>query len=354
MQICPPKAPGGACYTSAVSLDQALDQHCMQVLVTGGTGFTGSHLVRRLLGRGYRVRVLDSARGLFHDELEKLGAEIVLGSVTDASLVDRLTEGTRRLFHVAAVFRQINLAKRTYHDINTVGTRVVGEAALRHGVESFVYCSTQGVHGNIASPPGDEDSPIRPEDYYQQTKYEGEQEIVALARRGLPATILRPMAIYGPGDPARFLFLFRAVRRGRFLMFGDGNTLYHPLYIDNLVDAFELAGDRPGRGEAYLIGDDRYCSLNDLVQAVGTSTSRTVRIIHLPFAPLWLASVACEFACIPLGIEPPLFRRRADWFRQNRAFRIDRARRELGYDPKIDLATGLASTAAWYREHRYL
>lgn len=326
----------------------------MRVLVTGGTGFTGSHLVRRLLNRGCEVRVLDSVPGLFADELGRAGAQIHLGSVTDEPLVNRLTEGVRRVFHVAAVFRQINLPKRVYHEVNAIGTRIVGQAALRHGVESFVYCSTQGVHGDIKSPPGDEDSPIRPEDYYQVTKYEGEQEVAALAARGLPATTLRPMAIYGPGDPARFLFLFKAARGGRFLMFGNGKTLYHPLYIDNLVDAFELAGDRPGTGHTYLIGDDRYYSLNDLVTAVGKAMGIDVRIVHLPFTPLWLAAAACEGVCMPLGIEPPLFRRRADWFRQNRAFRIDRARKDLAYDPKVDLATGLARTAAWYREHGYL
>ena len=146
----------------------------MLTLVTGGTGFTGSHLVRRLRARGDDVRVLDSASGLFANELTKAGAEITLGSVTDESLVDRLMDGVDLAFHVAAVFRQINLPDRVYHEVNAVGTRVVGEAALRHGVRSFVYCSTQGVHGDIESPPGDEDSPIRPEDYYQQTKYEGE------------------------------------------------------------------------------------------------------------------------------------------------------------------------------------
>jgi nucleoside-diphosphate-sugar epimerase len=172
--------------------------------------------------------------------------------------------------------------------------------------------------------------------------------------KGLSAVTLRPMAIYGPGDPARFLFLFRAARRGRFLMFGDGRTLYHPLYIDNLVDAFELAGNRGGKGETYLIGDAQFSSLNDLVTAVGRSLGTEVRIVHLPFTPLWLASAACEAVCMPLGIEPPLFRRRADWFRQNRAFRIDRARRELGYDPQVDLATGLARTARWYQDNGYL
>ena len=122
------------------------------------------------------------------------------------------------------------------------------------------------------------------------------------------------MAIFGPGDPARFLFLFRAIRRGRFLMFGKGETLYHPLYIDNLVDAFELAAARPGTGEVYLIGDADYYSLNDLVRAVATSMNMEVRIIHLPFRPLWWASTACEFICRPLNIEPPLFRRRLTGF----------------------------------------
>ena len=326
----------------------------MLTLVTGGTGFTGSHLVRRLLDRGDRVRVLDSAPGLFHDELKARGAEITLGSVTNETVVDRLMPDVAQVFHVAAVFRQINLPDQVYKDVNVTGTKVVGEAAIRHGVTSFVYCSTQGVHGDIKSPPGSEDSPIRPKDYYQQTKYEGEQEIGTLVTRGLPATTLRPMAIYGPGDPARFLHLFRRVKNGRFLMFGNGETLYHPLYIDNLVDAFELAAATPGTGEVYLIGDARYYSLNDLVTAVGASMGQDVRIVHLPFGPLWAAAVVCETVCKPLGIEPPLFRRRADWFRQNRAFSVDKARQGLGYEPRVDLPTGLATTAAWYRENGYL
>ena len=162
------------------------------------------------------------------------------------------------------------------------------------------------------------------------------------------------MAIYGPGDPARFLHLFRRVKSGRFLMFGTGATLYHPLYIDNLVDAFLLAGATPGTGEIYLIGDAHYYSLNDLVTAVGRSMGQDVHIVHLPFGPLWAASVACETLCKPLHIEPPLFRRRADWFRQNRAFSIDKARKGLGYKPSVSLSTGLATTAAWYRDHGYL
>ena len=326
----------------------------MKVMVTGGTGFTGTALVRRLLMDGHAVVALDYKEGLAASELKRRGAEVIFGSVTDRELVTRAMRGVDVVHHLAAAFRELNVPEQHYHDVNVEGTRNVLTAAARASVQKVVYCSTCGVHGNIDDPPGDEDSPIRPADYYQQTKYEGEMEVSRLVRQGLPATTLRPMAIYGPGDPARFLFLYKAVRGGRFLMFGDGATFYHPLYIDNLVDAFELAGNRPGRGDVYLIGDDRYCALNDLVRAVGTSLGLTVRIIHLPFAPLWVAAIACEAICTPLRLEPPLFRRRADWFRQNRAFSIDRAREGLGYQPRVDLPTGLARTAEWYRQHGYL
>jgi nucleoside-diphosphate-sugar epimerase len=327
----------------------------MRTLVTGGTGFTGSHLVRRLLARGDEVRVLDAAPGLFHDELAKLGALITLGSVTDAPLVDRLVAGTEVVFHLAAAFRQINLPSREYWQVNCQGTRHVAQACLRHQVRRLVYCSTQGVHGHIHQVPGHEGSPIAPEDYYQQTKYEGELAVWDVARGGLDATVLRPMAIYGPGDPQRFLMLFRQVRRGRFLMFGDGEVFYHPCYIDTLVDAFELAAEHPKAvGETYLIGDDRYVSLNELVRETGRSLGIDVRIVYLPYAPLWLASALCEAVCAPLRIEPPLFRRRAEWFRQTRAFTVDKARRELGFEPRVSLAEGLARTAAWYKEHGYI
>src|SRR5690606_1419867 len=134
------------------------------------------------------------------------------------------------------------------------------------------------------------------------------------------------------------------------LMFGDGKTTYHPVYIDNLVDVFELAASTPkARGRTYIGADEHYYTLDDLVHAVARSMGTEVDIVHLPFRPLWLAAVATEIACKPLRVPPPLFRRRVDWFRQVRAFRIDRAKEELGYRPRVGLAEGLARTAEWYR-----
>jgi len=327
----------------------------MKVLVTGGTGFTGSHLVKRLLGRGHAVRVLDNAPGLFHDELKAAGAEIWLGSVTDRDLVRRAVQGTEVVHHLAAAFRKINLPKKEYWQVNVEGTRAIAAACLDLGVKKLVYCSTQGVHGDVKQIPGDEDSPITPEDYYQYTKYEGERVVLEAVGRGLDAAILRPTAIYGPGDPGRFLLIFREAAKGRFYMFGDGQAYYHPVYIDNLVDSFELAADTPrSRGRTYLIADDKYVTIEELVRAVAATLGVNLKMIRLPFRPLWLAGLLCEGACMPFGLEPPIFRRRVDWFRQNRGFRITRAREELGYEPRIDLATGLAATGRWYRDHHYL
>jgi nucleoside-diphosphate-sugar epimerase len=327
----------------------------MRVLVTGGTGFTGSHLVRRLLEKGQKVSVIDNQRGLFYDALKAAGANIEVGSITDKALVDKMVKDCEVVHHLAAAFRQLNVPERYYWDVNVEGTRQLLDAAHRFRVRKFVYCSTQGVHGDIKNPPGNEQSPIAPEDYYQLTKYEGEKVVREYVDRGLDAVTLRPTAIYGPGDPERFLILFRMAKRESFLMFGNGRTFYHPVYIDNLVDAFELAAEKEGnRGETYIIADEHYYCLNDLVRQVANAIGVSVRIRHFPFWPLWTAAWACEMVCKPLRLTPPIFRRRVDWFRQVRAFSIDKAKRELGYRPRVDLTTGLNRTAKWYLDHQYL
>lgn len=328
----------------------------MKALVTGGTGFTGSHLVRRLLQEGWEVVALDYKPGLFADDLESEGAEVILDSITEPGVVDDATRGTDVVFHLAAAFRDLTALASTYRKVNVDGTRNVLNAACEWGVSKVVYCSTQGVHGNVDNPPGDENTPIDPEDLYQETKYEG--ELVCheyIDGDQMDVTIIRPTAIYGPGDPGRFLMLFKMAETGHFLMFGDGTTTYHPIYIDNLVDLFLLTAEDPrSSGETYIGADEKYYSLDDLVTAVGRAIDVDVNIWHLPFWPMWTISAAVEAICKPLGISPPLFRRRADWYRQVRAFRIDKAKEDLGFRPRIGLDEGLRRTANWYRRNGYL
>jgi 2-alkyl-3-oxoalkanoate reductase len=309
----------------------------MRVLVTGGTGFTGTALVRRLRASGHEVVALDYKDGLQCDALRAMGAEVVLGSVTDRAVVERSMRGVEFVFHLAAAFRELNVPNTFYDEVNVEGTRIVLDAALQAGVWKFVYCSTCGVHGNVEQPPANEDAPIQPADYYQRTKYEAEPIVKQLGAGRMETVILRPAA------------------RGTFPMFGTGRTLYHPLYIDNLVDAFMLClAPGVGNGREYLIADEHHYPIEEIVKAVGRALGVDVHIPHYPVMPVVAAGHICEKVCKPFGITPPIFPRRVDWYRQNRAFDISRAKRELGYAPRIALDEGLRRTGRWYREQGYL
>ena len=327
----------------------------MRVLVTGGTGFTGTALVHRLLDEGHSVVALDYKAGLQSDALRARGAEVVIGSVTDADAVRRNMKGVEFVFHLAAAFRELNVPNSFYDEVNVRGTGVVLEAARREGVRKFVYCSTCGVHGNVDHPPADENAPIQPADYYQRTKYEAEPLVKREAGSAMETVILRPAAIYGPGDPERFFMIFKRVSKGTFPMFGSGQTLYHPLYVDNLVDAFLLClPPGAGNGREYLIADEHYYPIEEIVRAVARALDVPVRIPHYPVWPVVAVGHIVEKVCKPIGITPPIFPRRVDWYRQNRAFDIGRAKRELGYRPQVQLEDGLRRTGSWYRQMGYL
>lgn len=327
----------------------------MRVLVTGGTGFTGTALVKRLLEEGHDVVALDYKEGLETDALRSMGATVHIGSVTDREAVDRAMEGVDLVQHLAAAFRELDVPEEHYDEVNVDGTRNVLESARGHGVRRFIYCSTCGVHGNIDDPPANEDAPIQPADYYQRTKYEAEPIVQEYRSDQMETVILRPAAIYGPGDPERFFMIFKRVAKGWFPMFGNGKTLYHPLYIDNLVDAM-MASMEPGKGDGgvYLIADEEYYSIEEIVQKVGKALGVAVKVRHFPVAPLVVAGHVCETVCKPFGIAPPIFPRRVDWYRQDRAFDISRARNDLGYRPRVGLDEGLRRTAEWYRGNGYL
>ncbi len=327
----------------------------MRILVTGGTGFTGKALVKRLIEEGHKVVALDYKEGLKTAEMKEWGADIVIGSVMDRQAIEKSMVGIDIVYHLAAAFRELNVSDKYYEEVNVGGTRNVIEVALENQVRKFIYCSTCGVHGNIDNPPGDEDTPIQPADYYQRTKYEAEPIVHEYGKKGMKTVIFRPAAIYGPGDPERFYMIFKRVSKGSFPMFGDGKTYYHPLYIDNLIDAFLLLLESgKGDGETYLIADEEFLEIEKLVLKVGEALDVKVKITHYPFAPLMIAGYLCEKIYKPFGINPPIFPRRVDWYKQDRAFKIEKAKRELGYHPKVGIEEGLKKTAEWYKAEKYI
>ena len=335
----------------------------MKILITGGTGFTGSHLVKHVLREGHATVVLDNQEGIMLEELRELGAEVVIGTVTDPDTLRKAVAGCDAVYHLAAAFRKINVPKSEYDNTNINAMSSLLEICRDAGVKKVVYCSTQGVHGNIESlsrkppVPGNEDSPIKPEDYYQYTKYEGEKVAHKFMADGMDITILRPTALYGPGDPGRFLMLYKQVKKGWFPFFGDGSAFYHPVYVENFCDAFTRALNTPAsKGRTYIIADGEYFTIKQIVTKIADIMGVKCKFVRLPFYPMyWLSFIiAGLWKILPGAGDPPLFPRRVDWYRQNRGFDISRARTELDYTPAVGLDEGLKLAYEWYKKNRYL
>jgi nucleoside-diphosphate-sugar epimerase len=287
--------------------------------------------------------------------LGALGIEPQSGDLTDADSVARAAEGVEIVYHIAATYREAGQRDDAYRAVNVAGTRNVLEGAARGGARRVVHCSTGGVHGHVAHPPANEDAPFNPGDVYQDTKLEAERLAADYGRaHPLEVVVARPIGIYGPGD-TRFLKMFRGLARGRFPMLGSGEVFYHLTYIDDLVEGFRLCGEVPAAaGRTYLLAGPRYTTLNELVDRIAKELGVRPPRVHLPVWPFWTAGLLCEAVCIPLGIEPPLYRRRVDFYTKSRAFDISRARTELNYAPQVDLDEGIHRTAQWYREQKLL
>jgi nucleoside-diphosphate-sugar epimerase len=320
------------------------------VLVTGATGFTGGHLARTLAGRGYDVAALvrDENRAV---PLREAGITVVPGDIRDRAAVARAAAGAEVIYHIAALYRQAGLAAGEYRAVNAEAPGTIVRAARAAGVRRVVHCSTVGVHGDIERPPANEDAPLRPGDVYQVTKLEGERIArEAAAETGTDLVIARPTGIYGPGD-RRLLKLFRGVAMRRFVVLGHGRIFYHLTYIDDLVEGLRLCGEVPDAvGRTYILAGGEVTTLNELVERIAAVAGVAPPRLHLPVWPFWLAGAACEALCAPLKIEPPIYRRRVDFFTKSRAFDITRARRELGYSPGVSLRAGIERTLRWYKE----
>jgi len=295
----------------------------------------------------------DPARALGSDPSRPI--EVVEGDLREADAVRRAADGVDVVYHIAAIYRQAGLRDEEYRAVNATAVRTVIEAARAGGAKRVVHCSTVGVHGDVEHPPANEDATLRPGDVYQQTKLEGEDVArAASAETGVEVVIARPTGIYGPGD-RRLLKLFRGVARRRFVILGNGEIFYHLTYIDDLVEGLRLCATVPAAaGRTYILAGPEVTTLNRLTEIIADEAKVAPPRLHLPVWPFWTAGAICEVLCAPLGLEPPLYRRRVDFFTKSRAFDISRARQELGYAPAVVLRDGSRRTLDWYRGQGWL
>jgi nucleoside-diphosphate-sugar epimerase len=271
--------------------------------------------------------------------------------------VSEAVDGVQYVFHVAAAYREAKVTDEVYEKVHVTSTQALARALKgRAGFERFVHVSTVGVHGHIDEPPADETYRFNPGDIYQRTKAAAELWITEYAReQGLPFTIVRPAAIYGPGD-RRLLKIFRMALKPFFPLFGNGQGLYHLIHVDDLTSIFIQAARHPkALGESFIAGNPEPSRLEDIVRTIAHELGHPrLKFVRLPAWPLFLAADVCESVCKPLGISPPLYRRRVAFFTKDRAFDTRKLREVLEYQYSVDTEAGLRTTARWYQEHGWL
>ncbi|MEO1495395.1 MAG: NAD-dependent epimerase/dehydratase family protein [Pseudomonadota bacterium] len=326
------------------------------VLVTGGTGFTGLHLVRLLAETGARIRVIARASSN-RTPLADLDIEWHEGDVFDADVIARAVSGATYIFHVAAAYREAKISDEVYWNVHVKSTHLLAEQAVKEtGLKRFVHVSTIGVHGHIEEPPADETYRFAPGDLYQETKVEAELWIRDFApKHDLPLTVIRPAGIYGPGD-RRLLKVFKMAKLPVTPILGmNAKALYHLIHVEDLVAFMVHAATlEKTLGEVYICGNAEHIPFKDMVGIIATKLGRRARFLRLPVTPFFWLGDLCEAVCKPLGIEPPIYRRRVAFFTKDRSFDTGKMRRDTGYNYRYDNRSGIEALTEWYRAEGWL
>ena len=326
----------------------------MIALVTGATGFIGSHLTQSLLQKGFKVRALIRKTSNLQ-WLKETGIEQVVGDLSEGSLPAGVFTGVNYIFHLSGVIEA--LSREDYFKVNTGGTRRLLEAAAQNSpsLKKFVFVSSQAAGGPSRQKEGvREEDPPHPVSHYGESKLAAEKEVLGFARL-FPTVILRPPTIYGPRE-MRVFRAFQMMKRGFALAPGFKPKFISFCYVTDLVEAVFLAAfqDQPS-GRIYNVAGPRSYEWLEFIDTIGRALNRSYRVYRIPASFLSLLGAVGEIYS-RLSRRTALFtRQKVKEFVQN-SWVIDgsRIREELGWSEKTTLQEGLIQTAAWYHSEGWL
>lgn len=312
-------------------------------LVTGAGGAIGTTLVQRLLQHGYAVRALVRASTPSAEML--LGAEVVRGDINDCQLIRQAVVGAEAVFHLAAKLHINNPSlglKEEYFRVNVEGTRCLAGAARDAGVKRFVFFSSISVYGDSRTGQTlDEESPLRPDSWYAESKIEAEKVVLG----ELPATVLRVAAVYGPRMKGNYPRLVRALRRRRLALVGDGRNRRTLVHEYDVCDAAIAAAERDiTAGQIYNVTDGQVHTMREIIEAIAAALEQRPPKLHLPVRPVRIVAGLLEDGLRRVGKKSPVERSTIDKLIEDIAVSGDKIKRQLGFEPQFNLRAGWRQT----------
>ena len=328
----------------------------MNILITGATGFIGARMAELFEANGDELILLgrlstesEIRRG---EHLSTLGLTIHDVDLTEQDLI-QYTRGVDVVIHLAAAQHEANKPESYFEKVNVGGTRSLLDAATSSGVRRFVYGSTIGVYGNIAELYVDDDFPTIPDNHYGRSKLRAE-EVVLSYSNDLEVAIARISETYGPGD-FRLLKLFSGIQKGVFFIIGRGNNLHQLVYVDDLVRGIrEMTTSAVLVSQIVVLAGNGVSSTREMCDCVSRAVGVPLRRLRLPMWPFLTVAFLLEQSLGRVGIQPPLHRRRLDFFRKSLSFSSIGRDALLEWRPRIAFEEGALRTAEWYRDHSYL
>jgi nucleoside-diphosphate-sugar epimerase len=323
----------------------------LNVLVTGGAGFLGQHLAAALQERGDAVRVFDRPSANT-ERLAQQGVEFHPGDICQPASLTEPMQGVGAVVHLAAM-SAVWAPMEEYHAVNVTGTENVCRAALAAGVERLIHISSWTVYGMGLKQPADEDFPLAPlNEPYSVTKALGDRLVQRMiVEDALPATIIRPDTIFGPGDSVHVGRMSDRLRTRRSIIVGSGRNAMPFVYIADIVQGLLLALDRPEAvGQAYNIGNDQPLTQEQLLGAIAEEIGAPPPRLRVPYSALYATAYLAERAALLTRSrrKPVVTRLGVAIFGADNRHAIGKARRELGYAPAVPVREGIRRAAAWY------
>jgi nucleoside-diphosphate-sugar epimerase len=326
-----------------------------RVLVTGATGFIGSHLAKTLTGM--HIDTTGMARNPEKAAtLTTSGVQIIRGDVTEIDSLREAVKGIDTVFHAASVLGPASLDDEVYRKINAGGTANLIRACRENGrIERFVHVSSVGVLGPVGpKETACEGTPPNPKDIYEITKLEGEEIALQAAEEGFPAVIARPAWVYGPAD-TRTLKLFKMIAHRKLVIVGKAQNRQHPVHVSDLVNGLiRCAQIENIEGKVYHLAGPDIIRVQKLCRLIADAADVKLPSFTLPLWTVLVPALAVEKLFSLWGGDPPIDHRKVDFFRIHRAYSIRRAEKELEWKPSIPFKDGIQQTIKWYRENGIL